>query len=119
MEGPWDVTFDGDLRISSFYSGDVSLVANGKALTANGDSSIYTSPVDFDPIEGDSDDRVAGNISLGTTNGGTITTHNLTLDASAKGQDNAGGGDGYGGDGTGGNIYISAALDGSIERLLT
>jgi filamentous hemagglutinin family protein len=119
-----DVTFDGNLYIRSFYSGDVSLFANGQALTANGNTSIYTGPVDFPPvyIEGNSEDRVAGNISVQATNDGTITfgdgetpgTGNVTLDASAKGQDNTGTGDGSGGDGTGGNIDINAALGGSI-----
>ncbi|MEO6224719.1 MAG: hypothetical protein ABIO80_02545 [Sphingomicrobium sp.] len=107
-----DVTFDGPLFMSSYY-GDLSLIADGKTITANGSMSLYASPVDFNPyLPGDSESRVAGDILVQAANGGAINSQNLTLIATGKGQNNDG--TGSAGDGHGGNITISVDADSTI-----
>ena len=82
MLRPGDVTFDGSLTLSSFY-GDISMIADGQIIQANGATNLYTTPANFPP-NGDfnSEDRVGGDITVQALNDGTVATENLVMDAS-------------------------------------
>ncbi|MEO7635372.1 MAG: hypothetical protein ABIS38_06975, partial [Sphingomicrobium sp.] len=110
-----NVLFDGDLNMSSFYGGTLSMITDGGSITVGGNASLYTSPIDFFFNSGDSDDRYAGSIAVSATGGGAISTQNLNLIANGKGEDNGGGGDTLGGDGIGGNITIYADSGSTID----
>ena len=87
-----NVTFDGDLNVDSFY-GDIGLTADGHALTVDGTTRLYASPVDFQPVSPtDSEDRQGGSVkssrstmerSPPTTSTSTSTPRARTMSAAA------------------------------------
>ena len=115
-----DVTIGGNVMIGAggttgSPAGSAWLTAFNGTLSVGGSTQIYTntSAVTADS-ETASADAQGGDIHVEAYSGGNIATGSLQLDASANGQDNAGGGDTTAGDATGGNIYISADTNGSV-----
>jgi len=115
-----DVTIGGNVMIGAggttgSPAGSAWLTAFNGTLSIGGSTQIYTntSAVTADS-ETASADAQGGDIHVEAYSGGNIATGSLQLDASANGQDNAGGGDTTAGDATGGNIYISADTNGSV-----
>ena len=116
---------DGDLTIYASgqhgQGGDVTIRADGSALTVTGVAAAYADGSFADAATSDrwAGDGYGGTINVQATNGGTLTTGGLTLSANGTGQD----GYGYyssrsssgGGSGSGGYIYVDAASGGVID----
>ncbi|MEO7654511.1 MAG: hypothetical protein ABIS23_02365, partial [Sphingomicrobium sp.] len=115
-----NVSIDGrvDLAVGkSIYGtyGTASLFAQGGSLTIDGATTLNAAASAASP-DGDSQstDNQGGQIYVEAYNGGSITTGAMSLNVSANGQNNDGGGDLTGGDGTGGIINIISGGNGAI-----
>lgn len=101
----------------SSQAGSAAIVADGGHITVAGHTGIYASAGNGAPVDGTtvSMDAQGGNVRIDAVNNGSVTLNSgAYLDASATGQDNAGGGEGIAGDGVGGTIDIYAAGGGSV-----
>jgi hypothetical protein len=101
----------GNVNLSSsdgVDGGDTSLIADGGSIKISGAANLFASGNGGKPISSQSaaSDSYGGSAWVAASNGGSITTGDLTLDASALGQQNnerGSAGSGYGGD-----VWITA-----------